>query len=99
MYNGIDDLMKLNVESNEIEKLNEIINKIRTKISKKTIKYKEITILPEFKSHIEHIKLFDTSKTIYAKRINNIIKEVRRKSNKSIALTQIKLNINFFLGK
>lgn len=91
--NGIDDLSKLKANPEEIGKLNEMIQTIRLNISK-NISYKEITILPEFKAHIDNMKSFDYSKTLYAQRINDIIKEERKNNDKVITLTKIKNSYN-----
>ena len=59
-------------------------------LNQRNIKYKEIPILAEFKKHLDDMKLFDTSKSIYATRIKNIITSERNKSNKVITLSKIR---------
>ena len=91
--NGKEDLSKLKANREEIGKLNEMIQTIRLNISKNIV-YKEITILPKFKVHIDNMKSLDNSKTLYAQRINDIIKEERKNNDKIITLTKINNSYN-----
>ena len=56
----------------------------------KNTKYKEISILDEFKVHLDKMEKCNTSKNQLASRINSIIYEERQKSNKVITLTKIR---------
>lgn len=81
----------LELKSNEGE-LNAIRDKIKEKANQvklKNCKSKIIEILPSFKMHIQKMTKFDTSQTLYAKRISNIIKNERQKFNKAITLKKI----------
>ena len=67
-------------------------------ISERTVsanwKNKTINILAEFKNHIQNLKEVDTTQTIYALRIKNIIQQERKKSDRTISLKKIQTIYN-----
>jgi len=88
--NNLLDKSKLNFLKEEMVAINKQISAMRNDIKNKKGNNKIIEIIPEFKDSIKSMELIDRSKTTYAKKINNIIKEVKKNSSKSITLKQIK---------
>ena len=93
IYPCIDNIVNKSdfiINENEIKILRKKISDIRTNLISKLIKYKEISILNEFKEHLDKIETCDSTKSKYATRINSIIFEQKNKSNKVIILSKIK---------
>ena len=88
--NNLNDYSKLNLTEDEIISINEKIKVMRSNIKIKSTNNKIIEIIPEYKNYINNMELVDRSKTTYAKKINFIIQEERKKSSKAITLKAIK---------
>ena len=88
--NNLNDYSKLNLTEDEIISINEKIKVMRSSVKIKNTNNTIIEIIPEYKNYINNMELVDRSKTTYAKKINFIIQEERKKSSKAITLKPIK---------
>jgi len=87
----LDNISGLRLNEEEKNNLEEKIAILTFNTNKKKSNYKIINILPHFKEHLENMKLFDRTKTEYAKKIGNIIQEERSNHNKAITLSRIQM--------
>jgi len=94
LIKGIEDISKINITKEEISILEKKIKEISERTKSANVKNKTINILTEFKNHIENLKEVDTTQTIYAQRIKNIIEQERKNSNKTISLKKIQTIYN-----
>ena len=94
LIKGIEDISKINITKEEISILEKKIKEISERTISANVKNKTINILTEFKNHIENLKEVDTTQTIYAQRIKNIIEQERKNSNKTISLKKIQTIYN-----
>ncbi len=86
---NLDDLLKLNPNEGEITLLNKEINNMRICLDNKNCSNKIAQILPEFNEHLQKLTKIDSTKTIYAIRVQKIIEDKRKKCNKKIKLSII----------
>ena len=94
LIKGIDNASEINVTEDEFLILKNKIKELSEKIISAGRKNQTINILTEFKNHLDNLKEVDSSQTIYAKRIKNIIEQERKNSNKAISLKKIQTIYN-----
>jgi hypothetical protein len=87
--NNISPISQLYPTEEELKALEDQILLFTQDIEDRKSESKVIKIFPEFKEHLRKMTKFDSTKTIYAQRIQKIIEEERQKINRTISLSKI----------